>query len=156
MHKIYVLLFLSKKWGKKGLLFHSVINTQLFCSKNWYPYLLGLFQYKRRWKVVILDQTSALEYPKKRTLLLSENDSIMKFSFFLKKRKKDCWVSLGKKCLQGKTQKWLKRKGSQKYHCENILKPLKEVVIALCSRNFQNVKLRLHFVEISKFPSHSD
>ena len=56
--------------------------------------------------------------------LLSENDSIMKFSFFEKEKKKTTGGSLGKKCLQGKTQKWLKRKGSQKYHCENILKSL--------------------------------
>ena len=30
------------------------------------------------------------------------------------------------------------------------------VIIALCSRNFQNVKLRLYFAEILSFHCHSD
>ena len=45
--------------------------------------------------------------------------------------------------------------GSQKPK-QAILKTQKLVKIALCSRNFQNVKLRLDFFEIKSFYRHSN
>ena len=80
--------FLKQEMRKKGLLFHTFITTQLFCWKNWYPYLLGLFQNKRRWKVVILDQTSALEYPEKRDLAFIWKRFYYEVLLFFEKEKK--------------------------------------------------------------------